>query len=152
MAKKIKLEWPAIETTVVATMLDQEEPEWCKILWEKLKNPMKTYCSHTLSTGQIFIGFPRPTKHPEKVGSQRAPVGRKIILLSRLEPGMISYGGGGIRVCYGTATEPLPAGGPVVARVNEEYMRDLVRAGRFVWECQYTIHRPAIMVVSRLEE
>jgi len=152
MAKKIELEWPDQKIIVSATLLEEEEPEYARMLWKDLEKPMKTVCVHTLSTGEVYQSFARPPKKPVKTGSQRAPVGRKITLLSRLEPGMICYGGaGGLRVCYGVVTEPLPAGAPVVAKIDKNDLEKNYQAGRAVWQAQYVTHLTVIMVARRKE-
>jgi len=154
MAKKIEIEWPSIGIAVNATLLEEEEPELSDIFWKILETPLKTICQHTLSTGQLFSADGRPPRHSVKVGSQAAPIGRKRWLLTRLDPGMVTYSGyggyGGIFVAYGPhITEPLPAAGSVVAKVDEEDLEDLMKAGMAVWNAQYMTHRLMIMIVRR---
>ena len=54
MARKIELEWPSEEIKVVATLLEEEEPELCDLQWENLEEPLKMFCRHPVSTGQEF--------------------------------------------------------------------------------------------------
>jgi len=153
MVKKIEFEWPDIGITVKATLLEEDEPELCDTLWKSLETPLKLFCRHPVSTGYEFSGEGRPPRYPVKTGTQAAPIGRKQWLLSRIEPGMVYYkifgGYGGISLCYGLCTEPLPAGGSVVAKVDEKDMKDLVEAGKAVWNTQYMTHRPMIMIARR---
>jgi len=153
MAKEIELEWPGIGIKVTATLLEEDEPELCEMLWKNLENPLKTFCRHPTSTGCEFGAEGRPPKHPVKSGTQAQPLGRKQWLLTRIQPGSVTYaifgGYGGISVFYGPCTEPLPARGSLVAKVREEDMDDLVKAGKAVWNAQYMTHRPMIMIARR---
>jgi hypothetical protein len=155
LAKKIELEWPEIGVKVTANLLEQDEPEMCGELWNNLKNPLKMVCRHTVSTGRSYGAESRPPKHPVKTGTQAQPLGRKRVLLSKAPPGSIGYsisgGYGGINLCYGPCTEPLPATGPVVATVESGGLDDFVRAGNYVWNAQYMTHTPAIMIARRKE-
>jgi hypothetical protein len=152
MTRKIEIEWPHQKIAVTVTLLDQEEPEICDKLWTELNEPLKMICSHTLSTGQLFSGYGRPSKHPETKGSQRAPLGKKKRLLSRLKPGMMSYSSHRIGFCYGPhVTEPLHTGSPIVGQVDTADLHALKRAGLAVWHAQYLTHRPVIMTAKRKE-
>lgn len=155
MPKRIKFEWPKIGITVNATLLEEEEPELCDILWKKLETPLKLFCRHPVSTGYEFSAESRPPRHPVKSGTQAQPLGRKQWLLTRINPGSVVYaifgGYGGISLFYGPCTEPLPARGSIVAKVHGEDMDNLVKAGKAVWNAQYMTHRPMTMIVSRKE-
>jgi hypothetical protein len=155
MAKKIEFEWLGIGIKVNATLLEEEEPELCDTLWKSLETPLKLFCRHPLSTGYTLSGEGRPPKHPVKSGTQATPIGKKQRLLTRIEPGMVTYkifgGYGGISLCYGQCTEPLLAGGSVVAKIDKEDMDALVMAGKAVWNAQYMTHRPMIMKARRRE-
>ena len=135
-----------------ATLLDKEEPEMCETLWSNLEKPVKMFCQNTLSTGDLCSAYPRPPKHPVKVGSQASPVGRKQWLLSQLDPGMLLYGGNDIVFAYGPhITEPLVAGVPVVAKVEDEHLDDLYKAGKQIWNAQFMTHRLVTLTVSRVD-
>jgi len=92
--KIILIGFPFEKAGIPATLLIEDEPEMCRIVWELLDRPMKMICHHTLSTGDFFHGCGRPPRHPVASGSQAAPLGKKRVLLSRLEPGSIVYMGG----------------------------------------------------------
>ena len=152
MGRKIILEFPDADIEVSATVLDQEEPDLCDTFWKNLETPLKMACQNTLSTGDLFLGWPRPPKHPVKVGTQANPIGRKGWLLTRLDPGMIIYSGVQLFVAYGPdITEPLLAGGSVVAMVDKEDLYNLMKAGKSVWNAQYMRHRLVTMTVRRKE-
>jgi hypothetical protein len=153
MVKKIELEWPDQKIVVKATLLEKEEPEFAELLWNDLEKEMKTYCSHTLSTGEVYLCFARPPKKPMNTGSQRAPVGRIITLMTRMENGQICYGGGGgLRICYGRITEPLPAGAPIVAIVDKKDLEKNIQAGKAVWQAQYLTHKLVTVLVRRVSD
>jgi hypothetical protein len=153
MTKKITLEFPEININVKAQLLEKEEPELSKEFWSIIGSPLKHVCQHTLSTGQFFIGRPRPPKEPRKVGSQANPIGRKSPMLSQLKPGMFIYEGLSVYMCYGPhITEPLLSGGSVVAQVYEEDLDKLMEAGKYVWNAQYFTHKVPIMTIYREKE
>ncbi len=155
MARTIEFEFPDLEIEFAATLLEDEEPELGQTLWENLENPTRLFCRHPLSTGYEFAGEGRPPTHPVKTGTQAVPLGRKKWLMTRIPPGSITYGVfggyGGINLFYGRCTEPLPSRGPVVAKVNEEDMEALLKAGRAVWSSQYLMHDPIVMIARRKE-
>lgn len=153
MGRKIEIEFPEVETKVLATLLEKEEPERCNALWNVLKKPIKMFCHHTLSTGQYFGADGRPPRHPVKMGTQAAPIGKKTRLLCQLDPGMIAYPGGhSLRFAYGPdITEPLASSGPVVAKVDKECLDDLMKCGMSIWNAQYMTHRLATIIVRRKE-
>jgi len=153
MAKKIVVEWPEIDVRVTVTLLEDEEPELCGMLWKNLETPLKMFCRHPVSTGEEFSGEGRPPRHPVKSGTQAQPLGRRQWLLTRIPPGSVVYaifgGYGGMSLFYGPCTEPLPARGSVVGKVDPEDMGNLMKAGKSVWNAQYMTHRPMIMVARR---
>ncbi len=153
MSKTILVEFPYRKTGIPATLLVEEEPEMCQTLWNLLEQPLKMICQHTLSTGDYMQGCGRPPRHPIAVGSQATPLGRKRLLLSKLEPGSILYSGGhDIAIAYGPdVTEPLVARGPVVARVDEQFLGEIYEAGRKVWNAQFITHKLMTMTLKRKE-
>ena len=152
MDRKIMIEFPDADIEISATLLDQEEPELCDTFWKSLETPLKMACQNTLATGDLFLGWPRPPRHPVKDGTQANPIGKKRWLLTRLDPGMIIYSGVQLFVAYGPhITEPLLAGGSVVAMVDKEDLDNLMKAGKSVWNAQYMRHRLVTMTVRRKE-
>lgn len=155
MGKLIEIEFPEIQVSVRASLLEEEEPELCEILWENLENPLKLFCRHPVSTGEEFSGESRPPRHPVQSGTQAQPLGRKRWLFSRIPPGSVVYaifgGYGGLSLVYGPCTEPLSARGSVVGKVVEEDIGNMLKAGRAVWDAQYMTHRPIFMVARRGE-
>jgi len=160
VTKKIKLEFPESEIAITATLLENEEPEMCDLLWKDLAKPVKFACYNTLSTGDYFIGKGRPPKEPVKLGTQANPIGRNQVLLCNLEPGLIGYNGVDISCAYGDhITEPLVSSGAIVAKVDKEYISDFEKAGKAIWHLQYTgiktspePFRQHTMIISRMEE
>jgi len=153
MVKEIEFEWPEIGINLNVSLLENDEPELCEILWKNLEKPLKMICRHPVSTGEEFSGEGRPPRHPVQSGTQAVPLGRKQWLLSGIKPGSVVYaifgGYGGISVFYGPCTEPLPARGSVVGKVAEADMEKLKKTGKAVWKAQYITHRPMIMMARR---
>ena len=144
MARKIELEWPSEEITVVATLLEDEEPELCTLLWENLEEPLKLFCRHPVSTGEEFSAAARPPRHPVKTG---VVMGRTKRMFSQIEPGSINYGG--LSCYYGPCTEPIMVSGAVVGKVSEAQMPVLIKAGKAVWNAYYMLHEPILMYARR---
>jgi hypothetical protein len=153
MTRKIILEWPSIPITLTATLLDEEEPELSQILWENLKEPMKLFCRHPVSTGEEFSAAARPPRHPVMTG---VSLGRNKRMFCDIPPGSINYsvhgGYGGLSCYYGPCTEPITVSGAVIAKVNPDELPLLKRAGREVWNHYYKKHTPITMTVKRAQE
>jgi len=152
MPRRILLEWPSEDITVHATLLDYEEPELCHLLWGDLEKPLKMFCRHPVSTGEEFSAAARPPKHPVKTGDI---LGRHKRMFCEIKPGSINYsvhgGYGGLSCYYGPCTEPITVKGAVVAKVADEDIATLRRAGEAVWNAYYMTHEPITMVVRRVE-
>jgi len=148
--KKIQLEFPTIDTTLTATLLKQEEPELTNLLWENLKEPVKLFCRHPVSTGQEFSAAARPPRHPVKTGTA---LGRHKRMFCEIPPGSVNYsvhgGYGGISLYYGPCTEPITVSGAVVAKIQPEDMPNLRKAGETVWNHYYLLHTPITMTARR---
>lgn len=152
MDRKIIFEVQDLGIKFAATMLDKEEPEMCDAFWKRLKEPLKMYCRHTLSTGERFLCEPRPPRHPVKSGSQYKPIGRKQFMLCELEPGTIIYTGRRLEFAYGNnITEPAPSGGTVIAVVDKENIDDLIKLGKAIWNSMYMTHKLLIIEAKREE-
>jgi len=150
MARKIVLEWPSEEITVTATLLEKEEPELCGLLWNNLAEPLKMFCRHPVSTGEEFSAAARPPKHPVKTGDV---IGRHKRMFCDIEPGSINYsvhgGYGGLSCYYGPCTEPITVNGAVVAKVPDDELPKLRKAGQAVWDHYYMRHTPITMTARR---
>jgi len=133
--KKIQLEFPTIDTTLTATLLEKEEPELTELLWKNLAKPVKLFCRHPVSTGQEFSAAARPPRHPVKTGTA------------------LNYsvhgGYGGISLYYGPCTEPITVSGAVVAKIQPEDMLNLIKVGETVWNHYYLLHTPITMTARR---
>jgi hypothetical protein len=152
MTHKILLEWPSEEITITATLLEDEEPELCKLLWENLEKPLRLFCRHPVSTGKEFSAAARPSRHPVKTG---VVMGRNKRMFCEIPPGSINYsihgGYGGLSCYYGPCTEPITVNGAVVAKVDEDEMPMLRKAGEAVWSHYYMKHTPITMIARRKE-
>ncbi len=152
MTRKIEFYFPEMEKRILATLCDEEEPELCDLLWENIAQPLKATCHNTLCTGDLMVVYPRPPKEPTKVGSQAHPVGRKLVRFDDLDQGMIVYGGAKIYVAYGDhLTEPVSSSGSVVAKVDDEYRKEIYHAGKSVWNAHQISHQFVTMIVRRKE-
>ncbi|MFH2112708.1 MAG: hypothetical protein ABIJ47_15780 [Candidatus Bathyarchaeota archaeon] len=152
MARKIVLEWPTEQITVTAPLLEKEEPELCELLWNNLTEPLKMFCRHPVSTGEEFSAAARPPRHPVKTGDI---IGRHKRMFCDIEPGSINYsvhgGYGGLSCYYGPCTEPITVNGAVVARVPDDELPQLRKAGQAVWDHYYMRHTPITMTARRRE-
>jgi len=150
MTRRITLEWPTIQVQVTATLLETEEPELCNLLWQNLEQPLKLFCRHPVSTGEEFSAAARPPRHPVKTGDA---LGRHKRMFCEIAPGSINYsvhgGYGGLSCYYGPCTEPITVNGAVVAKVPDEQMPDLRKAGQAVWNSYYMTHEPITMTARR---
>jgi len=150
MTRQIELEWPSINTKITATLLDDEEPELAQLLWENLAEPLKLFCRHPVSTGEEFSAAARPPRHPVKTG---VSLGRHKRMFCEIPPGSINYsvhgGYGGLSCYYGPCTEPITVSGAVVAKVSQDQMPLLRKAGETVWDHYYMKHTPILMTARR---
>ena len=153
MPQQIVFGFHGFPDRVPATLLTDAEPEVCREVWSLLEQPLKMWPWHTTATGDYFSGKGRAPRHPERVGSQAAPRhGKKrILLLCELEPGSICFAGAReMSFAYGPdITEPLPAKGPVFARVPKEELSRFYRAGLHLWEAQYRTHKLVTIMATR---
>jgi hypothetical protein len=153
MPRTIQFEFSGFGERVPATLLDETEPEVCNEVWAVLEQPLKLWPWHTTATGDYFSGKGRSPRHPERIGSQAAPRhGKaKTLLLCELPAGSICYAGAReLSFAYGEdITEPLPAKGPIFARVAENKRELFYRAGLHVWNAQYRTHQLVVITASR---
>ena len=77
MDRKIEIKFDQVGLNIFATLKEEEEKELCNAFWKRIEKPMKMYCRHPLSTGQVFSGEGRPPKHVTTVGTQATPIGNK---------------------------------------------------------------------------
>ncbi len=58
MAKKIFLEY-GNGTRAIATLLEEDAPETCKVMWQALENPVTMQCLHAMYAGpEVMVGLP----------------------------------------------------------------------------------------------
>ena len=148
---KLKVTFPN-GTVVYATMREKEEPEFCQRASDRLKDgPLKCPCYHTLSTGGLFDSFPRPPKHPVATGNQVDVIGNESKLICDLDVGDISSAGWNFAFTWDFCSEAVPIGGPVIAKVDPEYLKDYVVACRDVWYHDYLYHKVAVLTIEKVE-
>ena len=152
MARKLSVWLEGSDCRVSATLNDDGERELCDRLWNELEQPLRVIPDHTLSTGDFFMSRGRPSAHPVATGSQARPIARNPILLSRLKPGTVMYGGASyLSFAYGPdITEPLVASGGIAAHVCEADLPAFRKLGRLVWEAQYRTHELRVIEVGRI--
>jgi hypothetical protein len=150
MPRKIEIRLTGFDEAVVATILDEEEPEFAEQIWNDLSEPVKLYTWHTSSTGDWFSAKARPDAKRQSAGTQAKPLG-KPRLLSDIPGGSIIYSGTRVfGFAYGPdISEPLPAKGPVVASADD--IDAFYRAGRHVWN-SYMTHEPVFVTATRRED
>lgn len=122
MPKYMEIEWFELGKKVTAELLEEKNPELCKVLWDGL--PLKGVQEHCLVTGEmIYIWVPLVT-------TARTPYTEKY---SETRDGRIFYSemtGQKFCIVYGPCTEALEAA--VVAQVIEEDLETLRKVGKAV--------------------
>ena len=133
-------------------VMEQEEPECAAQLWELLKDePVKMECYHTLSAGGFFSAHPRPPREPIPSGSQIKSIGKKAPLIYDFEPGDISWVGRRLCITYGSSTEPMPVGGPIIAKICQDDLPGFITACEDIWFHCYIYHKLAIITAEKGE-
>jgi hypothetical protein len=129
---------------------DGAAAEFAEALWEEVQEPVRMFTVHTASTGDWFQGRGRPPKHPQRQGSQAAPLG-KAVMMSQLPPGCVIYQGyRSLGFGYGPdISEPLPTQGPIVAAADN--LDAFYQAGRHVCDSHFRTHELVTMDVTRKE-
>ena len=152
--RKIKIEFPKARITVYATVLEDKFPELADEFWEKIKEPMECEAHNTLSTGDYVQCRPIPPYHvPKYVGDQSNPLGGSDVpALCDCVNGDIAWPGWYFALTYGPCTEPLPNMGPIMAKVDPEYLDEFHRGGMDCWNHTYLYHELATVIFSRGEE
>jgi hypothetical protein len=150
--KKLQLYFPGSDIKVTANLLWDQEPELCQQIWKAIASPSKMVCHHTISTGDVFVAFPRPPKDPPVTGTQANPIGKESILWSDLKAGDIFWRGWNVGIAYGKCTEPLNTGGALVGKVEEDDLPIFKAACEVVWDAYYYKHCICCVVLSRKEE
>ncbi|MGO3146209.1 MAG: DUF3830 family protein [Leucobacter sp.] len=63
MAKKIFLEYEN-GVRAIATLLEDDAPETCKVLWNALENPVTMQCLHAIYAGpEVMVGLPEEAQN-----------------------------------------------------------------------------------------
>lgn len=145
--RKIKLLFPN-GTHATATLLEEREPELCESLWAFVETEKGFICHNTLSTGDAFAAFPRPTRSPSTSSHLANPVGRNKIGYTSLVCGDLLWSGSKLYVAYGKCTEPSVAGA-VTARIDPQCIDAFTAACNNVWDYTYYYHKVAVLTVSR---
>lgn len=148
--KRIRLCFPN-GSIVKATLLEQEEPELCKDLWDFARDPQPLICHNSLSTGFSFPAFRRPSRSPNTEAHLANPIGRHKVGYTALKRGDLIWSVNKLYVVYGFCTEPSIAGA-VTARIDPAYMDDFVRACEDVWHHTYFFHKLSVLTIRREED
>ena len=146
MNEKIILEFPEADIKVTASVLETDLTE------DMLKRlPLRCAIYHTLSTGCFWIGKSRQPKEPLSIGSQSRPICNDEFMVCKLDNNDIIYTGLDFWGNYGENTEPLASPGPIIAKVDPEYIEDWIKAGKFIWNAQQITHKLVTVNISRKE-
>lgn len=115
---------------------------------------MECEAHNTLSTGDYVQCRPIPPYHvPKYVGDQSNPLGgNKVPALCDCVNGDIAWSGWYFAMTYGPCTEPLPNMGPIMAKVDPEYLDAFHRGGMDCWNHTYLYHELATVIFTRGEE
>ena len=109
MSRKFEMEWPDFGITVIADLLDDENPKLCERYWQAL--PYETVPISSMSPGDMLL-IPVPVTLPSTAD-------QKLVSLPDQPPGMIvSFSGLGIFWKYGIIVEPFTL--PALAMVPEK--------------------------------
>jgi len=138
--RQIEIQYPDLEITLTADLLEEKNPELCDLMWRNL--PIETIQSHTMSTGEAMYC---PHRIVDFVKSQtelitEMPVGS--VCMSIIDYKSFS-------IYYGKRTEPLP--NSPVARIRSEDLESLRKVGKKAWEANYLTHFPLRVVFRRKE-
>lgn len=152
--RKIKIEFPKSQVTVYATVIEDKYPELADELWDRISEPLKCAVHHTVSTGDFIQCRPTPPYDvPKHTGDQSNPLGGDDVpYLCQMKNGEILWTGWYFAMAYGKCTEPLRGMGPIMAKVDEQYLEDFRRAGKDCWNYTYLIHELSTVIFSRGEE
>jgi hypothetical protein len=128
VTKRVTIEWPDLNISVSATLLEEKNPELCDVFWSHL--PFESVQEHTVVSGKgTYCWAPivttAPARHTER--STETPVGRLQY---------IGATGNKIGLVYGPITEPLEHAIPI-GQVVEDDLEKLKVVGRAVWDSTF---------------
>jgi hypothetical protein len=123
MGRLIDITWPELDTTVVAELADELNPDMCQEFWEDL--PFKVLQAHPVVSGESLYAW-TPT-------ISTAPV-QKTIPLTECRLGDMRYSqktGNKFSINYGRSTETLAQ--PILGKVLPDDRRKLPIVGKAIW-------------------
>ncbi|MDJ0926024.1 MAG: hypothetical protein QNJ73_00120 [Gammaproteobacteria bacterium] len=98
MKPQFEMEWPDFETTISASLVEDENPEVCKAFVDLL--PFTTVFAASMSAGHMFK-VPIPSMLPD------ADLDNLVPLPDEPEGSIFSLGYGSLLIKYGTVVEPF---------------------------------------------
>ncbi len=108
MSRKFEIEWPDFETVIQCDLLEDENPELCRIFRDSL--PFRTLLAASMSAGEMFK-VPVPVTLPDGDPEKR-------VFFPDQAPGtLLSLGWGSLLLKYGVVAEPFRL--PRLARVRD---------------------------------
>lgn len=152
--RTVKIEFPRCGITVYADLLEDKYPELASEVWERIAAPVECEAHNTLSTGDFVQCRPLPPYHvPQYVGDQSNPLGGDDVpYLCQMKNGEILWTGWYFAMTYGTCTEPMLGMGPLMLKVQPQYLDDFHKGGMDCWNHTYLYHTLATVIFSRGEE
>lgn len=148
--RKIRFTFPN-GTSCTGRLLEEPEPELSESLWNTLEQPVRFICHNTLSSGNCFGAYMRPSREPVEAGYQGCPVGRNSVSYTKIKSGEMVWTGARFLVVYGQCTEPGVVGAVVVS-IQEEDLQKYEEACNDVWHHTYHYHKLAVLQAEREAE
>jgi hypothetical protein len=128
MIQRVTIEWPDLNVSVSATLLDEKNPELCEVLWGHL--PFVSVQEHMVVSGEgIYCWAPIVTTAPVRYTER----------LTEMPPGRLTYiqaTGNKIGLAYGPITEPLDHCTPI-GQILEHDLPKLPVIGKAVWDSTF---------------
>jgi len=128
VTKTVIMEWPDLNVSVSATLLEDKNPELCEVFWSHL--PFASVQEHAVVSGEgIYCWAPIVTTAPVRYTERLTEMP-----LGRLQ--YIQATGNKIGLNYGAYTEPLEHATPI-AQVLGNDMAKLRVVGKAVWDSAF---------------
>lgn len=140
--KNIEIEWVQLDRKVVATLIEDQNPELCDLLWRHL--PYNSIQHHALISGQHLYHYDPIVESfwaEARTTQSRSRSADGTVFLSYLQH---------LSMKYGDLTEDLPAA--PVARVTTESLPALKEVGSACWDSTFRTKELIEVRVSRAGE
>ena len=124
MKRELEIQWPELQSKIVAEFLWEDAPRICETIWRAL--PFESISVHAMISGQMFYN---PTKiHvPQFIENVKS--------LHQLKPGEMTFSpvlSSNIVFIYGIVTEPMDQ--CIFAKVKDSDLENLKKVGVMIWE------------------